>query len=796
MILVTGATGYVGGRLVAALESRGLPVRAMARHPEHLRERVAATTEVVRGDVLDASSLSAALRGVDVAFYLVHSMGSADAFEQADRTGAENFGAAARAAGVRRIVYLGGLAADRPDLSPHLRSRHEVGRLLRASGVPVIELRASIIIGSGSLSFEMVRALVERLPVMITPSWVAVKAQPIAIGDLLAYLLAARDLPMSGSRVFEIGGADRVSYGDVMTEYARQRGLRRLMLPVPVLTPRLSSLWLGLVTPIYARVGRKLIDSMRHETVVRDDAALEIFDIRPRGIHDAIASALRNDDMEFAATRWSDALSAAGPAANWQGTRFGSRLVDSRAPSVPVSPTIAFLPIQRIGGDNGWYFADWLWDARGFLDLLVGGVGQRRGRRHPKRLRIGDAVDWWRVEAFEPGRRLRLVAEMKLPGRAWLEFDVTPDGEGSVIRQTATFDPVGLWGLAYWYLVYPLHQLVFRGMLRAIVARAREEARAAAPAPALRMPGVFLVLVMSLGLLAHGAWARRDHGFPPDQAPHHVRTTTPSGIGLAAVRTGWVQVKEPHWRYVPPAFLMVPRVFLSRRWHEWIPNLSYVVTTRSRVLLVDTGADPAIVAPGYMDCDRSARLFYRSNMRFVAPPARTIDRQLRELSIAPERVDTVVITHFHADHPGRLSAFPRARVLTGAGNWPSHLGAVPCTLPPGFAPEAAGMGDGPFGVFSESQRLLDDADVRLVPLPGHTPGHVGVLVRDAARYWLIAGDATFDEQETAGLHVCGVSQDPTVARETQRLVRRQVAEYDTVLLPAHDRTVFARLTER
>jgi uncharacterized protein YbjT (DUF2867 family) len=477
VILVTGATGYVGGRLVAVLESHGVALRCLARRPEHLRERVAETTEVVRGDVLDRTSLAVALRDVDVAYYLVHSMGSADAFERADREGAGNFAAAAREAGIRRIVYLGGLGEDRFDLSAHLRSRHEVGELLRASGLQVIEFRASIVIGSGSLSFEMVRALVERLPVMITPRWVSVRAQPIAIGDLVDYLVTAHYLRVDGNRVFEIGGADRVSYGDIMTEYARQRGLRRLMVPVPVLSPRLSSLWLGLVTPLYARVGRKLIESMRHETIVRDGEATRVFDIRPRGIREAIASALRNDDAEFAATRWSDALSAAGPAADWQGVRFGSRLIDSRAIRVPAPPAAAFLPIGRIGGRNGWYFADWLWDVRGYLDLLVGGVGRRRGRRHADRLRVGDPLDWWRVEAFEPDRRLRLVAEMKLPGRAWLEFEVTPDGDGSVVRQTATFDPVGLWGLAYWYLILPLHRLVFRGMLRAIAARSRAAGR-------------------------------------------------------------------------------------------------------------------------------------------------------------------------------------------------------------------------------------------------------------------------------------------------------------------------------
>jgi uncharacterized protein YbjT (DUF2867 family) len=467
VILVTGATGYVGGRLVAAFERQDVPVRCLARHPEHLRARVEPTTEVVRGDVLDRASLDAALAGVEVAYYLVHSMGAED-FEADDRRGAENFGEAARAAGVRRIVYLGGLGEDRPDLSPHLRSRHEVGAILRRSGVPVVELRASIVIGSGSLSFEMVRALVERLPVMITPRWVAVRAQPIGINDLLRYLVAARDVPIADSAVFEIGGADQASYGELMAEYARQRGLRRLMIPVPLLTPHLSSLWLGLVTPLYARVGRKLVDSMRHETVVHDDTAAHVFGIRPTGMREAIAAALRNEDAEYAATRWSDALSAGGPVADWENVRFGSRLIDSRAVRVDVPPAAAFAPIRRIGGRNGWYFADWLWDLRALLDLLVGGVGDRRARRDPEQLRVGDTLDWWRVEVYEPDRRLRLYAEMKVPGRAWLEFEVMRDGAGSVIRQTAHFDPVGLPGLAYWWLVYPLHQLVFRGMLRAI----------------------------------------------------------------------------------------------------------------------------------------------------------------------------------------------------------------------------------------------------------------------------------------------------------------------------------------
>jgi hypothetical protein len=338
--------------------------------------------------------------------------------------------------------------------------------------VPVLELRASIVIGSGSLSFEMIRALVERLPVMITPRWVEVEAQPIAVDDLLAYLVAALDVPLPASRVFEIGGSDRVTYGDLMREYARQRGLRRAMIRVPVLTPWLSGLWLGLVTPLYARVGRKLAESIKHPTVVRDLTALEVFPVRTRGIREAIAAAIRNEEREIAQSRWYDALSSGGDGRNSADVRFGSRLADSRSLDVDIGPELAFAPIRRIGGETGWYAYDWLWRLRGFLDLLAGGVGVRRGRPAPDDLHVGDALDFWRVEAYEPDRRLRLSAEMKLPGRAWLEFEVVPREGGATIRQTALFDPVGLVGLVYWYALHPLHNLVFASMLRGIAREA------------------------------------------------------------------------------------------------------------------------------------------------------------------------------------------------------------------------------------------------------------------------------------------------------------------------------------
>jgi uncharacterized protein YbjT (DUF2867 family) len=476
-VLLTGASGYVGGRLLRLLSERGCAVRCLARNPELLQARVNAGVEVVAGDVHDRASLDNALRGIDVAYYLIHSMGARGDFAERDRLGARNFAEAARAAGVRRIIYLGGLGDATTALSPHLRSRQEVGELLRQSGVPTLEFRASIVLGSGSLSFELVRALTERLPVMITPRWVAVEAQPIGISDMLAYLVAALDVDLQASRVVEIGGADRTSYAGLMREYARQRGLKRLMLPVPILTPYLSSLWLGLVTPVYARIGRKLIDSIRHSTVVRDTNAQQLFPIRPAGYREAIAAALRNEDRDFAETRWSDALSAGDARREWTGMTFGARLIDSRCARVRASAAQAFAPIRRLGGDRGWYCSNWLWNLRAFLDLLFGGVGMRRGRRDPEQLVPGDVLDFWRVERIEPDRRLLLVAEMKLPGRAWLEFEVTPLETGECeIRQTAIFDPIGVLGRLYWYSIYPLHVLIFAGMFRAIGRLACREA--------------------------------------------------------------------------------------------------------------------------------------------------------------------------------------------------------------------------------------------------------------------------------------------------------------------------------
>lgn len=450
IVLVTGATGYIGGRLLRTLEEAGRPVRCLARHPE----KVVVTrdsTEVVRGDCLDPASLGRAMAGVETAYYLVHSMAAGTRFAELDKQAATNFGEAAARAGVQRIIYLGGLADDRSSLSLHLKSRAETGEALRAAGVPVVEFRASIVIGAGSLSFEMIRALVERLPVMVCPRWVDTLAQPIAIDDVVRYLAGALSSKTFRNAVFDIGGPEVVSYGDLMRRYAALRGLRRLLLPVPVITPHLSGLWLALVTPTQARVGRALVEGLRNPTVVRSDKAQRTFNIAPTSLHDALTRAIADDRTNLK--------------------------VDRRTIVVDVPPAQAFAPIRRIGGTAGWYAGNRLWRLRALLDEMVGGVGMSGGRRDPEQCQVGDTIDGWTVEVFEPEQRLRLVAGMKLPGRGWLEFEVTPldDGTRSRITQTATFDPRGVLGRAYWNAVVPLHAIIFRGMLRNVAKRAAEE---------------------------------------------------------------------------------------------------------------------------------------------------------------------------------------------------------------------------------------------------------------------------------------------------------------------------------
>lgn len=451
-ILVTGATGYIGGRLLHVLEEDGLALRCLARRPDRVMPRKP-ETEVVAGDCLDERSLDAAVQGIDQAFYLVHSMASGASFAARDREAAANFGRATRKAGVRRIIYLGGLADRADSLSTHLKSRVETGEVLRESGVPVIEFRASIVLGAGSLSFEMIRALVERLPAMVCPKWVGTRAQPIAIDDVLAYLRAALDLPDGQQGVFDIGGSEVVSYEDMMREYARLRGLRRRLVRVPILSPRLSSLWLGLVTPAQARIGRALVEGLRNSTVVRSTTALDTFAIRPKTLREAFARAI--DEGGVAQLK-----------------------IDSRITVVDAPAGQAFAPIRRIGGATGWYYGRMLWSMRAWVDRSLGGTGMPRWRRDPNDCAVGDVIDGWRVEAYEPDRLLRLAAGLKLPGRGWLEFRAEPIGDGgrTLIRQTATFDPRGLGGRLYWYSVLPLHGLVFQGLLREIRRRAIPDA--------------------------------------------------------------------------------------------------------------------------------------------------------------------------------------------------------------------------------------------------------------------------------------------------------------------------------
>jgi uncharacterized protein YbjT (DUF2867 family) len=470
MILLTGATGYVGGRLLRRLEEERLPVRCLCRDPEALRWRVAPDTELALGDLLQPASLDSAFSDVTTAFYLVHSMNSGQKFEANESTAANNFVRAAVAAGVRRIVYLGALASG-GDLSPHMRSRVETGNILRSSSIPVLEFQASVIIGSGSASFELIRALVERLPVMITPRWVNTASQPIGIEDVIEYLVAGIRVPLPESLTVEIGGSDVTSYLGLMREFASQRKLRRWFIRVPFLSLSLSSRWLTLITPVYASIGRCLIESVRNPSVVRSSSAAERFEVKPVGIARAIQRALANEDRTAAESRWCDARAHCfGPTASLEARR--DVLISEKTVRVPLPPDQAFSPICRIGGTTGWYYGNGLWKIRGLIDLLMGGVGMRRGRSDPDTPHPGSTLDFWRVELYEPGRRLRLFAEMRVPGRAWLEFRAEPDGPSTVLRQIAQFEPGGLAGLLYWYLLWPIHELMFRGMLHRLAAAA------------------------------------------------------------------------------------------------------------------------------------------------------------------------------------------------------------------------------------------------------------------------------------------------------------------------------------
>lgn len=490
LILVTGASGYVGGRLVPRLLEAGYRVRAATRAPDRLRSRpwgTHPTVEIVAADVGDGASLRRAADGTWAAYYLVHSMTAHGRdFAEADRLGARNMAEAAEAAGLSRILYLGGLGEDHPDLSAHLRSRAEVDRILRAGTVPVTTLRAAMIIGSGSTSFEILRYLVDRLPVMITPRWVSTPVQPIAIRNVLAYLVGALARPETSGQSYDIGGPEVLTYRQLMDIYAEEAGLGRpRIIRVPVLTPRLSSYWIHLVTPVPAALARPLAEGLRNPVVCRE---FRLRGVIPQDLLDArsaIRAAMRKLTEGAVESHWSDAAGVAPAEWSTQGDprwAGGTAYTDRRRVLVDAAPDVVWQRVVRIGGPTGWYYADDLWRLRGVLDRLVGGAGLRarsrslRTERGDALLFPGDVLDFWRVAAVEPPDRLVLTAEMRLPGRAWLEFRIRPLGEDrSELLQTATFRPKGLLGMLYWYGVYPLHQLIFRGMLRGIARAAMQK---------------------------------------------------------------------------------------------------------------------------------------------------------------------------------------------------------------------------------------------------------------------------------------------------------------------------------
>ena len=480
-ILITGATGYIGGRLVPRLLEAGHRVRCFIRDPERLRDYAwFEKVEIAVGDAQEAASLVNALQGITTAYYLIHGMQGGRLDAERDLRAASNFASAAEIAGIQRIIYFGELVDPTDNLSPYLRSRHETGHILRLGSVPVTEFRAGMVVGSGSALFEMIRYTAERQPVFICPKWFFTLAQPIAIRNVLDYLTAALNTSESTGKLIEIGGATRLTYAQMLLGYSHERGLKRLLIPFPLYTPRLSAYWVHMLTPVHWRVLLPLIEGLHAESLVRDDLARQLFpEIEPLDFQTALHLALgrvSNDDVE---TSWSDALVVTqGDRRPFTLTTTEGMMLERRRLLVDLPPAPVFCAYAGLGGERGWLYLNWTWQVRGWMDKLVGGVGLRRGRRHPDDIRVGEALDFWRVEAVEQDRLIRLRAEMKLPGKAWLEFLSIAQADGkTLLTQTAYFAPRGLAGFLYWYVLYPIHGFIFSGLIRKVAERAVELAR-------------------------------------------------------------------------------------------------------------------------------------------------------------------------------------------------------------------------------------------------------------------------------------------------------------------------------
>jgi uncharacterized protein YbjT (DUF2867 family) len=468
-ILVIGATGTIGSKLVPRLVALGHQVTCLARDPQRLERYNWSNVRILKADALDLESLQKVMPGHDVAYYLIHSMSyGKTGYIKLDEQAAQNFGNAASQAGIQRIIYLGGLGECEMTLSPHLESRQVVGDILRTSGVSITELRAGIIIGCGSMSFEMIRYLTERLPVMTTPRWVSTRCQPIAIQNVLDYLICSLTEPKSTGRIYEIGGPDVMTYGKVMQVYAEARHLTRYLIPIPVLTPHLSSIWVNFITPLPASYVRPLIEGLRDEVIVHDPSAMEDFNIILLPYKEAVQLALKRDGSGEVEALWAGGQKGLAPGVTHRDVQ--GMFIEQRRTVSTARPEQVYTAFERIGGKHGWYYANWLWRLRGWLDKLAGGPGMKLKCRDPEKLIENDILDGWRVEKIQPGRLIRLYFEMKAPGPAWLQFEVQPRADGgTLLILTAFFEPHGVMGLLYWFSLYPFHLLIFRGMSQAMI---------------------------------------------------------------------------------------------------------------------------------------------------------------------------------------------------------------------------------------------------------------------------------------------------------------------------------------